>query len=275
MVAGIIGLGLMGGSLGIALKEIKYFDKIIGLDHNKTHQKEAMELNLVDEIVEFEEIKKVDVLFLAIPVDGIINVLKNLKDINSNMVIIDLGSTKDKIVKSCPKSIRKNFIAAHPMTGTEKFGPTASLKGLYEDKIIVLCDLKDSGKKQRELAIDIFNKLQMKIVKMDSHSHDIHAAFISHLPHAISYALANTVLAQEDPKSILTLAAGGFRDMSRIAKSNPDMWTDIFKQNKHFLLESIEIFEKELSKIKKVLKEEDWEKVHKCMERAGKLHEIL
>ena len=115
----------------------------------------------------------------------------------------------------------------------------------------------------------------MKIIKMPSHEHDIHAAFISHLPHAISYALANTVLSQENPESILALAAGGFRDMSRIAKSNPDMWTDIFKQNRTFLLQSIELFEKELSKIKSVIQKEEWDKVHKSMKEAGKLHKIL
>ncbi len=275
MVAGIIGLGLMGGSLGLALKEIKYFDKILGHDHNIGHQKEAIELNLVDEIVDFKELKKVDVLFLAVPVDGIIKILENLKDIKNDMTIIDLGSTKEKIVNSCPKEIKKNLIPAHPMTGTEKFGPSASVEGLYIDKIVVLCDLESVGDRQKNLSIDLFEKIGMKIIKMDSHSHDIHAAFISHLPHAISYALANTVLSQEDSKSILALAAGGFRDMSRIAKSNPDMWTDIFKQNKEFLLQSIELFEKELSKIKNVIQEEEWDKVHKSMEEAGKLHKIL
>ncbi len=275
MVAGIIGLGLIGGSLGIALKEIKYFSKILGYDKNKEHQQEALTLNLIDEIVDFETIQKVDVLFLAVPVDGIINILKNIKNIKSDMTIIDLGSTKNKIVKNCPPEIRKNFIPAHPMTGTEKFGPKASIKGLYKNKIVVLCDLNDSGVKQIELALDLFYKLNMKIVKMDSLSHDVHAAFISHLPHAISYALANTVLSQEDAKSILTLAAGGFRDMSRIAKSNPDMWTDIFKQNRKFLLKSIDAFEKELSKIKKAIKKQKWTKVHKYTTEAGKLHEIL
>lgn len=275
MVAGIIGLGLMGGSLGLALKEVKYFDKILGYDHNSKHQIEAIELNLVDEIVDFEKLKSVDVLFLAVPVDGIIKILENLKDIKSDMTIIDLGSTKEKIVKSCPKEIKTNLIPAHPMTGTEKFGPSASIQGLYREKIVVLCDLENVGEKQKKLSIEIFKKIGMKIIKMPSHEHDIHAAFISHLPHAISYALANTVLTQEDPKSILALAAGGFRDMSRIAKSNPDMWTDIFKQNRVSLLQSIELFEKELSKIKKVIKEERWDKVHRCMEEAGKLHKIL
>ena len=275
MVAGIIGLGLMGGSLGLALKEIKYFDKILGYDHNIEHQKEAIELNLIDKIVNFEELKKVDILFLAVPVDGIIKILKNLRDIKNSMTIIDLGSTKEKIINSCPKEIKQNLIPAHPMTGTEKFGPSASVQGLYKDKIVVLCDLESVGDRQRELSIELFEKIGMKIIKMPSHEHDIHAAFISHLPHAISYALANTVLSQENPESILALAAGGFRDMSRIAKSNPDMWTDIFKQNRTFLLQSIELFEKELSKIKSVIQKEEWDKVHKSMKEAGKLHKIL
>ena len=149
MVAGIIGLGLMGGSLGLALKEIKYFDKILGYDHNIEHQKEAIELNLIDKIVNFEELKKVDILFLAVPVDGIIKILKNLRDIKNSMTIIDLGSTKEKIINSCPKEIKQNLIPAHPMTGTEKFGPSASVQGLYKDKIVVLCDLESVGDRQR------------------------------------------------------------------------------------------------------------------------------
>ncbi|WP_200762581.1 prephenate dehydrogenase [Nitrosophilus alvini] len=275
MVAGIIGLGLMGGSFALALRELKLFDKIIGYDHNKEHQKSALKLGLVDEIAEFDQIKKCDLIILAIPVEGIISVLQKLQDVKSDATIIDLGSTKEKIVNSVPQKIRKNFIAAHPMTGTEKFGPEAALPGLYKNKIVVLCDIEKSGKKQRSLAEDIFVNMQMQIVYMDAHEHDKHAAFISHLPHAISYALANSVMKQEDPQSILILAAGGFKDMSRLAKSSPSMWTDIFKQNRENLLTSIEVFEKELNYAKKLVEKREWDKLKEWMKNATTLHNIL
>ncbi len=275
MVVGIIGLGLMGGSLGLELKDFDFIDKVIGYDKNLEHQKEALELNIVDEIVELKEIKKCDVIFLAIPVEGIIKIVKNLTDIDKNSTIIDLGSTKEKIVESIPKEIRKNFVAAHPMTGTEKFGPKAAFKGLYKDKIVVLCNIEDSGKEQADIAKKIFTSLKMKIVYMDAKEHDRHAAFISHLPHAISYALANSVLKQEDPKSILILAAGGFRDMSRLAKSSPNMWRDIFKQNRENLLESIDVFKKELKYAQKLIEEKKWDELKEWMQKATTLHDIL
>lgn len=275
MVVGIVGLGLMGGSLGLALQNTKLVTKIVGFDHNLSHCEEALKLSLVHDIVSFSEIKQCDVIFLAIPVGGIIKVLQELKDIGKKTTIIELGSTKVEIVSSVPASIRTNFIAAHPMTGTEKNGPSAAIQNLYHDKIVVLCDTDNSGDLHKNRAIQIFSHIGMKIVFMDPASHDAHASFISHLPHAISYALANSVMGQEDPRSILLLAAGGFKDMSRIAKSSPQMWSDIFKQNKSNLLHSIDLFEKELEKSKKMIEEEDWNGLETWMSKATTLHKIL
>ena len=275
MQAAIVGLGLMGGSLALDLKLRGIAQKIVGFDHNAEHCRQALELSLVDAIVSFDELKNSDVIFLAIPVEGIIQTLQRLTDIDPATTIIDLGSTKEKIVHSCPSSIRAQFVAAHPMTGTEYSGPKAALPGLYHDKIVVLCDTEANDVLHKERAERIFRALGMQIVFMQAAEHDLHAAFISHLPHAISYALANSVLGQEDPKSILILAAGGFRDMSRLAKSNPDMWTDIFKQNKKNLLASIEVFKKELKYAHTLIQQERWEELHTWMEEATKLHQIL
>ena len=275
MVVGIVGLGLMGGSLGLALQNTKIVTKIVGFDQNLTHCEEALKLSLVHDIVSFSEIKQCDVIFLAIPVGGIIKVLQELKDIGEKTTIIELGSTKVEIVSSVPASIRTNFIAAHPMTGTEKNGPSAAIQNLYHDKIVVLCDTDNSGDLHKNRAIQIFSHIGMKIVFMGPKAHDAHASFISHLPHAISYALANSVMGEEDPKSILLLAGGGFRDMSRIAKSSPQMWSDIFKQNKTNLLHSIDLFEKELEKSKKMIQEEDWSGLETWMSKATTLHKIL
>ncbi len=271
----IIGLGLMGGSLALSLKKIDFIDEIVGHDYNKEHQKDALSLKLVEKIVSFEEVKRYDVIFLAIPVNGIIAVLEELKDLQKDATIIDLGSTKAKITAAVPHKIRKNFVAAHPLTGTENFGPHAALEELYKDKVVVLCDLEESGERQRAVARKIFKALKMKKHFMKSNEHDRHAAFISHMPHAISYSIANTVMKQEKRDNILALAAGGFRSMSRLAKSSPNMWEDIFRQNKENLLEAIELFQKELETMKKNIQNDAWEKVHKEMADANKLHDIF
>ncbi len=270
----IVGMGLMGGSLALSLKKFDYIEEIVGCDHNELHQKEALKLGLVKKFVPFSEVKEYDVIFLAIPVDGIIESLQKLTDVDEDTTIIDFGSTKAKIVESCPEKIRKNFVATHPMTGTENFGPTAAVDGLYENKVVVLCDLEESGELQRNVAKKIFKSLKMKKYYMGAKEHDRHAAFISHMPHAVSFSIANTVMNQEDKNNILALAAGGFRSMSRLAKSSPDMWEDIFRQNKENLIEAIELFEKELSQLKNAIKEEKWEEVHKIIEDGNRLYEI-
>ena len=275
MTIAIIGLGLMGGSLALSLQKQEYVAKIVGYDHNEQHTKQALELGLVNEIVSFDEVQKCDVIFLAIPVDGLIATLHDFHNINANTTIIDLGSTKEKIVASVPAQLRKNFVAAHPMTGTENFGPLAAVEGLYEDKVVVLCDLEDSGKHQAEVAKKIFKSLKMRKTYMHAREHDRHAAFISHMPHAVSYAIANTVMRQENKHNILALAAGGYRSMSRLAKSSPYMWEDIFRQNKTNLLESITIFQEELDQLKTAIENDDWQRVHQEMEDANKLHDIL
>ncbi|MDX1809839.1 MAG: prephenate dehydrogenase [Sulfurospirillaceae bacterium] len=275
MKVGIVGLGLIGGSLGLALKNIKFISQVVGFDHNITHCEEALKLDLVDEIVSFSEIKKCDIIFLAIPVEAIIKIMKNLTDISKDTTIVDLGSTKEQIINETPGEIRNNLIAAHPMAGTEKFGPSAALPDLYHDKVVVFCDMEHSGEAHKNRAIQIFSHIGMKIVFMNPKEHDKHASFISHLPHAISYALANSVMRQEDPKSILLLAAGGFKDMSRVAKSSPQMWADVFKQNKENLLGSIDMFENELQKCKKLIEEEKWQDLEAWMGEATTLHKIL
>ncbi len=265
----------MGGSLAKSLKKLDFIKEIVGSDHNPKHQKEALELSLVDKIVDINEVKKYDVIFLAIPVDGIIAALQNLVGVKESTTIIDLGSTKAKIIASVPHPIRKNFVAAHPMTGTENFGPSAAVENLYDDKVVVLCDIENSGEHQIGVAKRIFKALHMKKHFMPAHQHDRHAAFISHMPHAIAYSLANTVMNQEQKHTILALAAGGFRSMSRLAKSSAFMWEDIFRQNKTNLLEAIELFENELNILKEHIKNDEWEKVHKNIEAGNRLHEVL
>ena len=275
MKCSIIGLGLMGGSFGLATRE--YFDEIVGIDHNKTHQKQALELGLVDKIGSLEDIKKSDYIILAIPVRGIIALLKEISkmELKKDAVIIDFGSTKESIVNECPENIRKNLVASHPMAGTEYSGPMAAIADLYTNKVMVVCNIEDSGEIQRKKALDLFEELKMNIKFMDAKEHDRHAAFISHMPHIVSFSLANAVVKQEDKNNILALAAGGFRDMSRLAKSNPHMWNDIFKENKKNLLDSIEAFKDELKKAKEMIENNKWEELERWMKIGNTLHKIM
>ncbi|MDY0052664.1 MAG: prephenate dehydrogenase [Aliarcobacter sp.] len=276
MNIGIIGLGLMGGSLAKAVKKYGIAKKVYGFTNSEKNKKDILDLNLVDELVDLETLKKVsDVIILAVPVDAIIAMFPNFLDIDENITIIDMGSTKEYIVKNIPKKIRKNFIAAHPMTGTEKSGPKAAMDDLYEGKTVVFCDLEDNGNFHVNKAFKIFQAIGMRIVVMDSNKHDVHACYMSHLPHILSFSLANTVMNNEDPKSIIALAAGGFKDMSRIAKSSPRMWGDIFKQNKKNLLDSIDLFENQLQNAKKMLEDDNYELLEEWMKKANTLHEIL
>ncbi|MFV0481712.1 MAG: prephenate dehydrogenase [Campylobacteraceae bacterium] len=275
MVIGIIGLGLIGGSMGLALQNTKLISKIVGYDNNISHCEEALKLKIVNEIVNFEDIKKCDVIFLATPVEAIIAIMKKLTDIPKTTTIIDLGSTKEKIVQETPKELKSNFVPAHPMTGTEKFGPSAAFSTLFNGGVVVICKTKEIDDVHLTRSIQIFSHIGMKIVFMNPKDHDAHASYISHMPHALSYALANSVMKQQDPKSILLLAGGGFRDMSRVAKSSPIMWANIFKQNRENFIESVKNFEIELAKCRELVENEEWDKLEKWMKNATTLHNIL
>lgn len=266
----------MGGSLAKALKRYSIASKVYGFTNSEKSKKEILELNLVDELLDLDTLKKLsDVIILSIPVDSIIAMFPNFLDISENTTIIDMGSTKEYIVKNIPEKIRKNFVAAHPMTGTEKSGPKAAIDNLYEGKTVVFCDLEENTNFHVNRAFRIFQEIGMRIVVMDSKEHDVHACYISHLPHLISFSLANTVMSHQNPKEIIALAAGGFKDMSRIAKSSPIMWKDIFKQNKDNLLESIKSFEEQLNSAKILIENERYEELEEWMKKANTLHEIL
>ncbi len=275
MKIGIIGLGLMGGSLALSLKKLPFVSEVVGYDHNEHHQQIALERQLIHHIVSFESIKECDVIILAIPVNAIISLFDDLVGIAKESTVIDLGGTKEQILKAVPTAIRRNFVGAHPMAGTEYYGPDAAIEDLFKDKVVVLCDLEESGEHQQEVAVRLFSGIHMQLRYMRSRDHDRHAAYISHMPHIVSYSLANTVLSQEEKENILLLAAGGFRSMSRLAKSSPQMWEDIFRQNKTNLLHAIEHFETELTALKRYIKEDDWKSLHDRMKDANKLQDIF
>ena len=238
MKIGIIGLGLIGGSVGLCLRDMKLIDRVYGSDMSKENESLALNLGLVDEIITFDKMKEIcDVIFLAIPVEAIVETLQNLKDVKNTTTIIELGSTKEKIISSCPKEIRANLVAAHPMAGTENSGPKAAFKTLLQKAVVVICNDDDTANLHAKRAIEIFSYAGMKIVFMDAKKHDHHVALISHLPHVISYSLVNSVLKEENKRNIINLAGGSFSDVSRIiiiANNHNSFLQKCFKFHKFF-----------------------------------------
>ena len=275
MKAGIIGLGLMGGSLGLALKESSLFSLIVGDDVNPVHRRQAVYLGLVDECLDFKGILDCDVIFLCTPVDSIVEIIKRIKNLRENQLVIDFGGVKKEIIKAIPQELRANFVSLHPMCGTENFGPKAAFKDLYKNQFMIFVDMAKSGQYQLNLAREICMQLGMNIVKMDSKDHDRHTAFISHMPHILSYALANAVLKQENPQDIVAIAGGGFKGMSRISKSSGVMWSAIAKQNKENLLESINAILDELYYAKELIENNQFDELKDWMTSANELREII
>ena len=231
----VIGVGLIGGSFAIDMRKLFPKSIIIGIDKSEIHLQKALELKLIDETSELSKINNPDIIVISVPVKSILNILPIvLKSVNNNSLVIDFGSTKKsicQIVKDHPN--RQNFLATHPIAGTEFSGPAAAYEGLFEGKNIIICDKHKTDKSILELGLKIFNLMKMKIGYMDSDSHDKHIAYVSHLSHISSFMLGKTVMDEEkNEKNIFDMAGSGFESTVRLAKSSPEMWTDIFEDNK-------------------------------------------
>ncbi|WP_313190055.1 prephenate dehydrogenase [Sphingobacterium sp.] len=274
----IVGIGLIGGSIGIRLKETKLFEKIIGVEKSEVNQKKALQLGLVDEIQTLEEaLKSCKVIVLTIPVDAIMVLLPKLLDIATDQVIIDMGSTKSNIlnlIKDHPN--RGRYVAAHPMAGTEYSGPEAAIPNLFKDKMMVYVEAFRSDEDAFELADSVTEQLEMKTSFMTAEEHDMHTAYVSHISHLTSFALALTVLEKEKSQGrIFELAGSGFQSTVRLAKSSPDMWTPIFKQNRNNVLEVLEEHIKQLQHIYDKIEKEDYDAVHKWIKKSNKIKRII
>ncbi|HKI89420.1 MAG TPA: prephenate dehydrogenase [Draconibacterium sp.] len=274
----IIGLGLIGGSLAIDLRKSKFSTEFVGVDINEKNAQKAVELGLVDRVDKLEKaIQNTDIIIIAIPVDKELELLPQVLDkIKSNTTVIDMGSTKKVIVDRIRNhDRRKNFVAAHPMSGTENSGPTAAIEDLYRGKITILCDQEDSGPQHLALAEKMFQNLGMDIAYMTADEQDHSTAFVSHLPHAAAYALANAVQAKEDRKIIFDLASGGFRSTVRLAKSSYTMWHPIFEQNKTYVVESLDVYIKHLQEFRDCMKNNEFDRLKELILNANKIRGIL
>lgn len=274
----IIGLGLIGGSLAKDLRKNKFATELIGVDSSAEHAKTALEIGLIDRVETLEKgIQNTDIVIIAIPVDKELEILPFILDnISRSTTVIDMGSTKKAIAGSVKNHInRKNFVAAHPMSGTEDSGPTAAIEDLFREKITILCDQDDSGPQHVALAEKMFQTLGMNIAYMTSDEQDHSTAFVSHLPHAAAFALANAVQAQKGRNIIFDLASGGFRSTVRLAKSSYAMWHPIFQQNSQYVVESLDVYIKHLEEFRDCMKSKDSEKLKELILNANKIRGIL
>ena len=279
MKASIIGIGLIGGSFALTLKERGIADVVWGVDSNPEHQQKAKELGLVSEIKNLDEaIMNSDLIILATPVDAVINLLPGILDkIKSHQLVMDAGSTKEGIieaVKHHPK--RGRFVATHPMWGTEYSGPEAAVNDAFVNKAVVICNKEESDTDAQETVEMIYQKLGMHLVYMGAQEHDVHVAYVSHISHITSFALANTVLEKEkEEDAIFELASGGFESTVRLAKSNPITWASIFMQNRDNVLDVLNEHISQLRKFKACLEKENYEYLEELMINANKIKRIL
>ena len=278
MRVSIVGIGLIGGSMALALKEKGLADWVVGVDANLEHQKKAIDLKLVDEILPLHEaLVKSDLIILAIPVNAAEKLLPTLLDQVHLQVLMDVGSTKEGLLKSIenhPK--RGRFVATHPMWGTEYSGPTAAVSGAFIDKATVICNKEESDVDALQMVEKVYETLGMHLVYMNAKAHDVHVAYVSHISHITSFALANTVLEKERGEdNIFELASGGFESTVRLAKSNSDMWVPIFMQNKENVLDVQNEHISQLRKFKSCLEKENFEYLKELIEQANGIKRIL
>ena len=275
----IVGVGLISGSFALALKEKGLAKNIIGVSKTAASVTRAKELGIIDEALSLEEaVKKSDLIYVAIPVDATIPIMKKIMDmVTDKQIVADAGSTKFALCNSLEKHpMRKQFVATHPMWGTEYSGPEAAVKGAFAGRACVICEKELSDEIATEKIEIIYKKLGMNIIYMDAKSHDTHAAYVSHISHITSFALANTVLEKEKEKdTIFELAGGGFESTVRLAKSNPTMWAPIFMQNRENVLDVLNEHISQLQKFKQSLEEDNLEYLLQLMNNANKIKRIL
>lgn len=274
----VIGLGLIGGSLALELKKSSWAT-IYGIDKNEDHLKQALELGIIYEKADLDIVSEVDVVIIAVPVHVIPDISIAVLDlIGKNTLVFDVGSTKAAVcqkIRNHPK--RENFVALHPIAGTEFSGPQSAIYDLFTGKVNIICEKELSSDQMIQRTLSIFDGLKMKNVFMDSAvQHDKHIAYVSHLSHISSFMLGKTVLEiEKDEKSIFNMAGSGFASTVRLAKSNPETWTPIFMQNRENLLKSLDEYIKNLTEFKDILQKKSAEEVLNIMQNTNRIKDVL
>lgn len=275
----IVGVGLISGSLALALKDKGVAKHIIGVSRTQASAKRALELGIIDEVLPLEEaVAKSDFIYVAIPVDVTVPIMVKIMDmVTDKQIVADAGSTKYVLCEALKDHpMRGRFVATHPMWGTEYSGPEAAVRGAFAGRACVICEKEKSDKDAVDFVEDMYRDLGMNIVYMDSKIHDVHAAYISHISHITSFALANTVLEKEkEEDAIFELAGGGFASTVRLAKSSPAMWAPIFMQNRENVLDVLNEHISQLRKFKACLEKENMDYLFELMENANKIRRVL
>lgn len=275
----IIGLGLLGGSFALGLQQQEEKHHFIGVELNPEHAAKALELGLVQQVLPLDEaVAQSDLVVLAVPVNAISGMLPRIMDqLRDNAVLIDFGSTKEQICRLAdqhPK--RQQFVAVHPIAGTENSGPQAAFAGLLHDKIMIICDREKSSPQALAMAEELFRQLHMRLSYMDAVSHDLHLAYVSHLSHITSFALGATVLEKEkDEENIFNMAGSGFSSTVRLAKSSPEMWAPIFTQNSRNISEALDTYISKLQEFKRIIDNQDEAASFELMKRTNEIRRIL
>ena len=274
----IIGTGLIGGSMALDIKSQYANAKVFGIDSNEKHLYEAIQLGVIDDKATMNDLDNADLVILAVPVDISFEILPIILDkIGDETLVFDVGSTKFPICEAITNhSKRRNFMATHPIAGTEFSGPSAAIVGLFQDKTNIICEVEKTTFKLQERALELFKKLGMRIRYMEPKSHDKHIAYVSHLSHISSFMLGKTVIEKEkDERDIFDMAGSGFESTVRLAKSSPAMWTPIFKQNKKQVVKSLEEYIANLTHFKTLLEDGNYEAVFNEMQNTNRIKEIL
>ncbi len=275
----VVGLGLLGGSFSLKLKQVNPDVEIWGVENSLENGKKALELGIADELIGFEDgVKRADLVVLATPVNvllqQLISALHYLKD---GAALTDLGSTKAELCRIADTHPRRGrYVAAHPIAGTENSGPEAAFSGLLERKSLIVCDRQNSDKDVLELVEDLFKSLEMKVLHMKAVDHDRHIAFVSHLSHVSSFALGSTVLdIEKDERTIFAMAGSGFSSTARLAKSSPDMWAPIFTQNRKNITKALDAYINKLQQFRSMIDNEDEEGSYNLMKETNDIRRVL
>ena len=278
MKIGVIGLGLIGGSFALAAKKFNVGASLYGQDNNPKHMEEALNLRIIDHPLEIDNYASMDVILMAIPVDACLTLALPLLDqINDNALLIDVGSTKSAICKHIELHPKRNqFLATHPIAGTEFSGPSAAFAELFMEQAQILCETYKTRPDLLEWAVQWFRNMNMEIHEMDAEAHDKHIAYVSHLSHISSFMLGKTVIEKEkDERAIFKMAGSGFASTVRLAKSSPDMWTPIFKQNKENILEVLKEYISNLEHFERLLESDDYDQLFKQLKNINTIKTIL
>lgn len=279
MKVGIIGLGLIGGSIAIDLKRKGYAQQVLGVEADSVNASAALKIGLVDRIVQVEEcVAESDIIILAVPVGAAGRLLPQVLDmVDDTKTVTDVCSTKELLVKTVKDHpMRRRYVASHPMAGTEYSGPWAAMPGLFDGHACIICDPQDSACDAVNLIEDLYTVLNMRTIEMSAENHDVHTAYVSHISHITSFALALTVLDKEkDEKHIFDLASGGFSSTVRLAKSSPDMWTPILSQNRDNILHVMDTYIEKMNAFRHAIADGDEEKVRDLIEDANRIRRII